>query len=357
MSHQSHIVISRSPRLEPGHWYAQTVHDRKTKETTVYLFERSKAKRKVGTQISDFFRGIRPAADQANTHLRRLFPKDEDITKLLSPIKIDKQPDRKSNDTATVQRDLTSISSSHLMSMEPEESGKSSNSKTVSDAQSGIIIEDSERERKQEWSDLICPSTKNTPLPDISESTRKLISAIHYAIDLEQGVARPKPKSELQAMATYLSPLLFVDVPSISEAKLSELNALYECLQKGHGAPKTDDSPRSRIHATSTSLGKKTLHKTSSINTHEQTHQKKTATTRGDLDEKQKHPTRTLPIPRKDHLEPLERRYSASDHDPDDSRQPLTGRSTASGDDSDDEYKLTASYSPDSAGESGISES
>ncbi len=73
MSIQGNIVvkISQRPDLEAGQWFSQTVHDKTTNKTHVYLFQRSASQRGLGTRISDFLNGIRPAKSKANTHLHK----------------------------------------------------------------------------------------------------------------------------------------------------------------------------------------------------------------------------------------------------------------------------------------------
>ncbi|MEK0429549.1 MAG: hypothetical protein RL001_2076 [Pseudomonadota bacterium] len=221
MSVTGKVTIHVSQTLEPtgAQWFSQTVHNKKSGETQVYLFQRNASQIGFGKKITDFMNGIRPAENKANKHLHRALSENVFENAKLGHIK-----------TALIQ-------SSHHESELELGINTNSGTKRSTPAFNGsapitfkIKVKDNSAERSNLKNLLENFFSSESVNPRQSETQRKLMNAIDYAIDLRDGVARPKSKAEIKAMADRIDQ--FLVKASVDEEGKPDLGQITDLCTK-----------------------------------------------------------------------------------------------------------------------------
>lgn len=212
------VKISHAPGAGTGDWFAKTAHDKKINTTTVYLFQRLDIKPSLARKISDFFNGIRPASDKANKHLHDA----------LSCIPLDKRGKHFPNILSQISHEdkpqLGFNTSYGIVNGSMKTSGLKAN--IISESEEFLIEKSSWREKLDELFGDSSNSTKNL------HEKNNVLKAIYYAIDLQNGTARPKSKSELAAMSEHIN-LFLIRTPFDEDSEQTEqLQKMYSVLQK-----------------------------------------------------------------------------------------------------------------------------
>ncbi len=219
------IHISATPEHTSAKWFQQTVHDKKTGQSCVYLFQRSDTKSSLGRLISDFVKNIKPASDKVSDELKKYVSSESRLdTSVFSNVKSSAQAGGKHR---------------------PLQKSASSSESEKSAPGTQIIIHEGERKtedvvrEKGHWNKTIDAFFKPKgagSTGEMSSTQRKLNNAIHYAIDLESGVARPTSQSERKAMSEHIHTFLMHTPFEDDSESLSRLQKLYAVLT-GPSAP------------------------------------------------------------------------------------------------------------------------
>jgi hypothetical protein len=192
------IHVSQTPEPAGAQWFSQTVHNKKSGETQVYLFQRDASQTGFGKKITDFINGIRPAENKANKHLHRALSEKNLFenaqlghikTALIQSFHHENETELGINTNSGTKRSTPAFNGSTPITFK-------------------IKVKDNSAERSDLKKFLGNFSSSKSVNPRQSEAQRKLMNAIDYAIDLRDGVARPKSKAEIQVMADRIDQFL-----------------------------------------------------------------------------------------------------------------------------------------------------
>ena len=211
--------ISRTPGLEKPVWMEQTIHNKETNQSTVYLFQREAAKQTLWRCIKDYFKGIQSAGEQVEKRLcGTLHYNDSRFArmKITNPLELNKNnPSEVNKIIGRFERHIGLIGSK-TFDYQPHASPDNNADQVHVKVDTTNDLDF--KQRAANIIDSIQPDSKT-----ITSSERKKIKKIaYYTADLIDDRARPKSEKEIKNM----------------------LNALDDIFNK---IPKTDYNSRSYI--------------------------------------------------------------------------------------------------------------
>jgi hypothetical protein len=205
----------------------QTIHNKETNKTTVYLFQREASKSNLLRCIKDYFKGIKSAGEQVDKHLcGTLHYTDHTFTRM----KITNPLERRKNDPSAVGRIINRFGThigtagSKVFSITPN-----ARSNEPSDYVQVKTETDQSFNLKQRWSkviDSVDPESKK-----INSSERRHLKKIaNYCVDSSSDRSRPKSKEQIKGMLDRLEKFI-EKIPNNAPDSKNEIRRLQSFLR------------------------------------------------------------------------------------------------------------------------------